>query len=90
MAIRCKKGRLLYAINLLLLGSCLFLVVPIYLLRLDYYAVAVLFKNTINYERYRLWVLVIDPYLPILLHVDQLFLYGGDDRYDQKNTAFHG
>jgi O-antigen/teichoic acid export membrane protein len=62
-----EKGKLFYTINMLLFGSCLFLVVPIYLLRLDYYAVAVLFKNAVNYDRYRLWVL--------LLTLTSLFAY---------------
>jgi O-antigen/teichoic acid export membrane protein len=62
-----ERGKLLYTINLLLFGSCLFLVLPIYLCRLDYHAVSVLFKNSINYDRYRLWVL--------LLTLTSLFAY---------------
>ena len=62
-----EKGKLFYTINMLLFGSCLFLVVPIYIFRLDYYAVSVLFKNAVNYDRYRLWVL--------LLTLTSLFAY---------------
>ena len=54
-----SRGKLIYTINMLLFGSCIFLIVPIYLLRLDYYAVSVLFKNAVNYDRYRLWVLLV-------------------------------
>jgi len=62
-----EKGKLFYTINMLLFGSCLFLVVPIYIFRLDYYAVSFLFKNAIHYDRYRLWVL--------LLTMTSLFAY---------------
>jgi O-antigen/teichoic acid export membrane protein len=61
------KGRLTYTINMLLFGSCIFLILPIYLFRLDYYAVSLLFKNAVNYDRYRLWVL--------LLTLTSLFAY---------------
>jgi O-antigen/teichoic acid export membrane protein len=62
-----EKGKLYYSINMLLFGSCLFLVAPIYIFRLDYYAVSILFKNAIHYDRYRLWVL--------LLTLTSLFAY---------------
>ncbi len=52
-----ERGRLLYAINVLLVTGLLVIVVPVYLLGLDYKAVSFLFKNAIDYPRYRWWIL---------------------------------
>lgn len=62
-----QRGKLIYSINTLLVGGLILLVVPVYLFGLDYHAVRLLFRNSIPYGRYRLWVL--------LLTLTSLFAY---------------
>lgn len=49
----------LFNINFLLWAGLLFIVLPVYLLKLDYIAVKLLFGNPINYDKYRFWILTI-------------------------------
>ena len=54
-----EKKKLLFNINILLLGGLTIIILPVYIFRLDYAAIRFLFKNVIDYERYRLWILLI-------------------------------
>jgi len=62
-----QRGKLIYSINTLLVAGLVLVVLPVYLFGLDYHAVRLLFRNSIPYERYRLWIL--------LLTLTSLFAY---------------
>ena len=62
-----RRGRLICTIQVLLLAGLLLLVLPVYFFGGDRYAVRLLFRNPLAYERYRLWIL--------LLTLTSLFAY---------------
>ncbi|MDP4128775.1 MAG: polysaccharide biosynthesis C-terminal domain-containing protein [Bacteroidota bacterium] len=53
-----ERGKLLYNINVILIAGLAVLVLPVYLFKLDYHAVRFLFRNSIQYNQYRLWILL--------------------------------
>lgn len=54
-----KKKKLLFNINILLLAGLSIIILPVYAFRLDYAAIGFLFRNPIDYDRYRLWILLV-------------------------------
>ncbi|HYJ38889.1 MAG TPA: oligosaccharide flippase family protein [Chitinophagaceae bacterium] len=52
------RGRLLFTVFLMLTIALSVLMVPIYLFRIDFLFIKILFKNPIDYERYRLAILL--------------------------------
>ncbi|MBC8033835.1 MAG: oligosaccharide flippase family protein, partial [Chitinophagaceae bacterium] len=53
-----ERGKILYNINLLIIGGLMLFVFPAYLCGLDYWILGILFKNTIRYADYRIWILL--------------------------------
>src|SRR5581483_8206973 len=54
-----RRGRLIFSIHMLLLAGLLLLVAPVYVFGGDRYAVRLLFRNPLAYDRYRLWILLL-------------------------------
>jgi O-antigen/teichoic acid export membrane protein len=62
-----ERGQLLYNINVILVVGLTLIVLPVYLFNMDYQAVRFLFRNSIHYDRYRWWIL--------LMSIVNLFAY---------------
>ena len=68
------RGKLIYNINLLILGGILVLVVPVYCFGLDYHIIKLLFTNTVNYPRYR-WLILLMTMTALLAYMLTNFFY---------------
>ena len=53
-----EKGKLIFSIHSVLFLVLIIIMLPVYMLRLDYNVVKVLFKTTIHYDSYRIWILL--------------------------------
>jgi O-antigen/teichoic acid export membrane protein len=69
-----EKGKLIYNINLLILGGILLLVVPVYCFGLDFHLVKLLFTNTVDYPRYR-WLILLMTLTALLAYMLTNFFY---------------
>lgn len=69
-----SKGKLLFNINVLMAAGLLVIIVPAYLFKFDYSVIHFLFKNVVDYQRYRIWILVV-TLISLLAYMLTNFLY---------------
>jgi O-antigen/teichoic acid export membrane protein len=69
-----RRGKLLYNINVILFIGLAVLVLPVYIFGLDYHAVRFLFRNSIQYDQYRSWILIMSI-VALLAYMLNNYLY---------------
>jgi O-antigen/teichoic acid export membrane protein len=69
-----ERGKLIFNINLLILGGLLLLVLPVYSFGWDFYVVKFLFKNPADYTRYR-WLILLMTLTALFSYMLTNFFY---------------